>query len=329
MRILVTGGAGYIGSVTTETLLDGGHEVCVVDNLFCGHRDAVDARAAFRQVDIGDGAALDAVFAEFNPDAVMHLAGRTLVSESMRDPGRYFHANVEKGRVLLETMRTRGVTRIVFSSTAAVYGEPVRTPIVEEDPLAPTNPYGESKLAFEKLLRWFRDIHGTRFFALRYFNAAGATERFGEDHEPETHLLPLVFRAALGKSGGIEVYGTDYATRDGSCVRDYVHIVDLAQAHLLAIERLGAGDAGGTLNLGNGEGYSVMEVIREVGRVAGRAVPVRHGARRPGDPATLVASSKMARERLGWKPRHPELASIVESAWRWHRAHPDGYGSTP
>lgn len=325
MKILVTGGAGYIGSVTTETLLDGGHEVCVVDDLSAGHREAVDERARFHHVNIGDAAALDAVMAGFRPDAVMHLAGSTLVSESMRDPGKYFRNNVESGRVLLETMRARGVTRIVFSSTAATYGEPVRTPIREDDPLAPTNPYGESKLAFEKLLRWFRDIHGFRFYSLRYFNAAGATKRFGEDHEPETHLLPLVFRAALGQADAITVFGTDYPTRDGSCVRDYVHIVDLAQAHLLAIERLGAGDEGDICNLGNGEGYSVREVIRAVERAAGRSVPVKEGPRRPGDPATLVASSDRARERLGWSPAHPDLDSIVASAWHWHQAHPRGY----
>ena len=327
MRVLVTGGAGYIGSVTVELLLDLGHEVASLDNLSEGHREAIDPRALFQVGDVGAREDLDRLFSAFRPEAVLHLAASTLVSESMSDPGKYFRENLEKGHALLDAMRDHGVGRLVFSSTAAVYGEPERTPIREDDPLRPTNPYGESKLAFERLLRWYAEIHGLRFFALRYFNAAGATARCGEDHDPETHLIPRVIGVAQGRWPELEVFGADYPTRDGSCVRDYVHIRDLAEAHIRALELLADGIPGEALNLGNGEGYSVLEVVRAVEQVSGRRVPLRHAPRRPGDPATLVAAATRARERLGWRPHHPELESIVESAWRWHEAHPAGYAS--
>lgn len=330
MRILVTGGAGYIGSVTVEHLLEQGHEVAAIDNLTTGHRAAVDPRAVFHQADIGDAADLEHIVRAFRPDAVMHLAASALVSESMEKPGKYFHENAEKGRVLLEAMVAHGTKIIVFSSTAAVYGEPRRHPIREEDPLEPTNPYGESKLAFERMLSWYDRIHGIRTCALRYFNAAGCTARFGEDHEPETHLIPRVLGVAQGRWPDVEVFGADYDTRDGSCVRDYVHVADLADAHRQAIERLADGPTLGAINLGNGQGYSVLEVIRTAEEVTARPIPHRLSPRRAGDPATLVASSDRAREALGWTAANPGLAGILESAWRWHTAHPHGYrGGAP
>jgi UDP-glucose 4-epimerase len=325
MRILVTGGAGYIGSVTVAHLLDRGHAVAAIDNLSSGHRQAVDARAVFVEGDVGDAGALGRLFDDFHPDAVMHLAAVALVSESMKAPGKYYRENVDKGRVLLETMTARGVTDIVFSSTAAVYGEPRRIPIQETDPLEPTNTYGETKLAFERMLRWFGVAHGLRFCALRYFNAAGCTATLGEEHEPETHIIPRVLGVALGRWPEVEVFGTDYDTRDGSCVRDYVHIVDLAEAHEKALASVARGESPGIVNLGNGQGYSVLEVVQTAEKVTGRPIPHRTSPRRPGDPATLVASSQLARQRLGWTPRHPDLESIVASAWRWHQANPHGY----
>jgi len=327
MRVLVTGGAGYIGSITVEYLLDNGHEVAAIDNLTTGHRAAVDPRAAFHEADIGDATALRKVFTTFQPAAVMHLAASALVSESMKNPGKYFHENVEKGRVLLEAMVTHDVVPIVFSSTAAVYGEPRQTPIREGDPLDPTNAYGESKLMFERMLAWYNRIHGLRFCALRYFNAAGCGERYGEQHDPEPHLIPRVLGVAQGRWEDLQIFGGDYDTRDGSCVRDYVHVIDLADAHLRALERVAQGAELGAINLGNGQGYSVIEVTRTSEEVIGRKIAQRTSPRRPGDPATLVASSELARERLGWEPRYPDLAGIVASAWRWHQAHPDGYGS--
>lgn len=329
MRILVTGGAGYIGSVTVEHLLDQGHEVAAMDNLSTGHRAAVDPRAAFHQADTGDAAALERILRAFRPEAVMHLAGAALVSESMSRPGRYFHENAEKGRALLDAMAAHGTQAIVFSSTAAVYGEPRSVPIREEDPLDPTNPYGESKLAFERMLRWYDRIHGIRYCALRYFNAAGCTARFGEDHEPESHLIPRVLGVAQGRWPEVEVFGSDYETRDGSCVRDYVHVSDLADAHRRAIERLADGPTLGAINLGNGQGYSVLELIRTAEEVTGRPVAHRLSPRRAGDPATLVASSDRAREVLQWTPSIPRLSGILESAWRWHAAHPHGYRGGP
>ena len=325
MRVLVTGGAGYIGSVTVELLLEAGHQVAVVDSLVEGHREAVDPQVSFHRIDIGSRRELEPVFAGFRPDAVIHLAAATLVSESMTDPGKYFLENVEKGRVFLETMVSHQVRRMVFSSSAAVYGEPEKTPITESDTLSPTNPYGESKLAFEKILKWYGAIHGVRSFSLRYFNAAGASEEHGEDHDPETHLIPRVLGVVQGRFPRMEVYGTDYDTRDGSCVRDYVHVMDLARAHLRALECLDDGEPSGPLNVGIGRGYTVLEVVQAVEEVTGEKVPFKSAPRRAGDPAVLVAASDKARRRLGWEPSHLDLESIVDSAWRWHQAHPGGY----
>jgi UDP-glucose 4-epimerase len=325
MRILVTGGAGYIGSVAVEALLEAGRSVVVLDNLSKGHRSAVPAGAELLLGDVGDRDVLDRVLAGRGVDAVMHFAADSLVGESMRDPGKYFRSNFSRGLTLLDAMVVHGVSRMVFSSTAAVYGEPASVPIREEGALLPTNPYGASKLAFESALFWYGEAHGIRSICLRYFNAAGASVRSGEDHDPETHLVPLVLAVAAGRRDAVEIYGTDYETRDGTCIRDYVHVVDLARAHLLALGALGKGRRG-AFNLGNGSGYSVREVVEAARRVTGRPIPVREAARRAGDPAVLVASSEKARKDLGWAPAIPGIDEIVRTAWAWHKAHPDGYG---
>ena len=321
MDILVTGCAGYIGSVTCEMLLNEGHNVAGLDNLLTGHRQAVPEGVVFYEADLADREELNEIFSRHRPEAVIHFAGRTLVGESMEKPDLYFRENIDCGLNLLEQMKQTGAKRIVFSSSAATYGQPEETPIVEDTPKNPTNPYGESKLMFERILEWYRRIHGIEFVALRYFNACGASERFGEDHDPETHLIPLVLKTALGQRQFIEIYGDDYPTPDGSCVRDYIHIIDLAQAHLLALRE----DAAGAYNLGNGDGYSVTEVIQAAERVVGKAINHRVGPRRPGDPAVLVAGSEKIRNQLGWNPKYPELERIIESAWRWHKEHPNGY----
>jgi UDP-glucose 4-epimerase len=321
MKVLVTGGAGYIGSVTTERLLDAGHEVTVFDNLERGHRDAVDKRAKFVRGDLRDAPAIRSAMLEFGPDAVMHFAAYALVPESMRAPEMYFTNNVAGGLNLAEAMRVAGVGRIVFSSTCATYGEPERVPITEDVPQRPTNPYGESKLIFEKMLEWYSRIHGFKAVYLRYFNASGATVQFGEDHDPETHLIPNVLRVALGKQEKVTIFGDDYATPDGTCVRDYIHIVDLAEAHMLALRA----EKSGAYNLGTGTGYSVREVVETARKVTGHRIPAEVKARRPGDPPKLVAGSGKARNELGWKPRYESVEAIVESAWRWHKAHPEGY----
>jgi UDP-glucose 4-epimerase len=321
MKILVTGNAGYIGSVTSQVLLDGGHEVIGFDNLELGHREALDPRAAFREGDLRDRDAILKVVQDVRPDAVMHFAAYALVPESMANPERYFRNNVVGGINLADAMLAAGVRKIVFSSTCATYGQPERVPITEDTPQRPTNPYGESKLALEKVLAWYGRLRGMQPVFLRYFNACGATERLGEDHEPETHLIPAVLRVALGRSDRIQIYGDDYDTPDGTCVRDYVHIVDLAQAHVLAL----APDVAGAFNLGNGSGYSVKQVVDTARAVTGRPIPADIAPRRPGDPATLVAGAEKARRVLGWKPEYPELKTIIESAWNWHRVHPNGY----
>jgi len=321
MRVFVTGNAGYIGSVTSQVLLDGGHEVIGFDNLELGHREAIDPRATFHEGDLRDRDAIIKVMRDARPDAVMHFAAYALVGESMANPERYFRNNVVGGINLADAMLAAGVRKIVFSSTCATYGQPERVPITEDSPQRPTNPYGESKLAFERVLEWYGRLRGLRAVFLRYFNACGATERYGEDHEPETHLIPAVLRVALGRSDRVLIYGDDYDTPDGTCVRDYVHIVDLAQAHALAL----AADVAGAFNLGNGSGYSVKQVVDTARAVTGRPIPADVAPRRPGDPATLVAGAEKARRVLGWKPEYPELKTIVESAWNWHRVHPNGY----
>jgi len=321
MKILVVGGAGYIGSVCSELLLDEGHEVAIFDNLIEGHQHAVDSRANFIRGDLADREQIEAALSSTRPDAVMHFAAYALVPESMRDPSKYFRNNVSNGLNLLDAMLVTGVRRIIFSSTCALFGPPERVPIDETTPTRPINPYGESKLAFEKILRWYDQIHGLKFVALRYFNAAGATENLGEDHRPETHLIPAVLKVALGQRANLEIYGTDYDTPDGTCIRDYIHIVDLAQAHILA---LGA-TASGFYNLGTGGGSSVLEVVAACRKITGRKIDTIEKPRRPGDPPRLIASSEKIKNELGWRPRFQSLDTIIESAWAWHQKFPNGY----
>lgn len=319
MIVLVTGGAGYIGSVLTEELLSVGHEVVVYDDLSKGHRDAVVDGAAFVEADLLDQATLRRTLRERRIEAVIHMAASSLVGESVADPAKYYRSNVEGGLSLLDAMRAEGVGRLVFSSTAAVYGEPERQPIDEDTPTAPTNPYGETKLAFEHALRWYEAAYGIHYVSLRYFNAAGASDRNGERHDPETHLIPLVLSAAMGHSPVVTVFGDDYPTRDGTCVRDYIHVLDLSRAHVLALGSLrGPGARSAIYNLGcGGEGYTVREVIDTARQVSGREIPVRIGPRRPGDPAVLVASSDRIARELGFRPSLQDLRLIIESAWRW------------
>lgn len=325
MKILVTGGAGYIGSVTTAELIRTGHAVVVLDNLYQGHRDAVHPGAAFVEADLADPAAVARVFAA-HPDieGIMHFASYTLVGESMALPLKYLRDNLVNAANLLEAAVGAGVRRFILSSTANLFDDPARMPIDEHERIVPGSPYGESKFFIERLLHWFERIHGLRHACLRYFNAAGDLPDVGEDHDPETHLIPLVLQVALGQRPHIAVFGDDYPTPDGTCVRDYIHVVDLAQAHILAmqaLDRLGSRK----YNLGNGQGFSVLEVIETARRVTGHPIPHVVAPRRAGDPAVLIASSDAIRAELGWAPRYPDLASIVESAWAWHRAHPHGY----
>jgi UDP-glucose 4-epimerase len=322
VKILVTGGAGYIGSVCVEDLLNRGHEVTVLDNLTEGHRNAVDRRANFVQGDLADKAAVSDLIRTERPEAVMHFAANALVGESMQDPYKYFYNNVSCGLNLLHAMVENGVKRFVFSSTCATYGTPETVPIDELAPQNPVNPYGESKLIFEKILRWFDQIHGVIFASLRYFNAAGATEAFGEDHRIETHLIPCVLQVPLGKRKHAQVFGTDYPTPDGSCIRDYIHVSDLAQAHALALEV----KESDFFNLGIGGGVSVLEVIDACKKVTGKDIPVVKQPRRPGDPPLLIASARKAHEVLGWRPQFDRIEDVVASAWRWHARHPNGYG---
>jgi UDP-glucose 4-epimerase len=326
MNILVTGGAGYIGSVTAAELITHGHSVVVYDNLVKGHAAAVPRAAQLVVGDIADRKQLELTFGTYRIDAVVHFAALIEAGESMKAPELYFRNNTAGTLTLLEAMLANGVRRLVFSSTAAVYGEPQRTPILETDRLRPTNAYGESKLMVEQMLEWFHRIHGLRYAALRYFNAAGATSGLGESHEPESHLIPIVLRTALGKRPAVSIYGSDYATRDGTCVRDYIHVVDLARAHILALAAL-AQRTQLIYNLGNGQGFSVREVIEVASQVTGANIPVVQAARRAGDPAELVASSSKIRQELDWVPRYPQLEAIILSAWNWHQRHPDGYGA--
>ncbi len=324
MRVLVTGGAGYIGSVVSEQLIGDGHQVVVYDNLSKGHAKAVVEGAEFVAGDLSEGDKLRQTLRDNRIDAVIHMAASSLVGESVSEPAKYYHNNVVAGLVLLEAMRAGGVNKIVFSSTAAVYGEPEEQPISESARTNPTNPYGETKLAFERAMHWWELAYGLRYASLRYFNAAGATEQCGEDHDPETHLIPITLQAALGKRANVEIYGEDYPTADGTCIRDYIHVVDLARAHILALD--GLQERSAIYNLGcGGEGYSVREVIETARRVTGKQIPVRIGPRRAGDPAVLIASSDRIKSELGWQPQFQDLRLIVESAWRWLLAHPDGY----
>jgi UDP-glucose 4-epimerase len=324
MRVLVTGGAGYIGSVVSEQLVNDGHEVVIYDNLSKGHRAAVVEGARFVQGDLLEADLLRQTLNDNRIDAVIHMAASSLVGESVQEPSKYYHNNVVAGLVLLDAMRECGIRRIVFSSTAATYGEPEEQPIRETTSNNPTNTYGETKLAFEKAMHWYERAHGLRYASLRYFNAAGATEKCGEDHDPETHLIPITLQAAAGKRPHVEIYGDDYPTEDGTCIRDYIHVVDLARAHILALDVLSERSA--IYNLGcGGDGYSVREVIETARRVTGKEIPVRMGPRRPGDPAVLIASSDKIKSELGWQPQFQDLGLIVESAWKWMQNHPNGY----
>jgi UDP-glucose 4-epimerase len=325
MKILVTGGAGYIGSVVTEQLVAAGESVVVFDNLSQGHRAAVHPAAIFVKGDLSNRTEIDSALGEHRPDAVMHFASKTLVGESMEKPFLYLGDNVRNGLNLFESMVEHGVKRIILSSTANLFEQPERMPIDESERIIPGSPYGESKFILERTLHWLDRIHGVRFASLRYFNAAGATSARGEDHEPELHLIPLVLQVALGKREKVTIFGEDYPTRDGTCVRDYIHVIDLAQAHILA---LGALDRGSRFyNLGNGEGFTVKEVIDTAREVTGRAIRADAGSRRAGDPSVLVAASDKIRKELGWVSQFPHVREIIESAWQWHKANPDGYAN--
>ena len=321
MKILVVGGAGYIGSICAEALLDQKHEVAIFDNLSEGHRSAVDPRAKFIEGDLADRKMIAETLARLRPEAVMHFAANALVGESMQNPSKYFRNNIASGLNLLDAMVAAEVKRLVFSSTCATFGPPERVPIDEETPQRPINPYGESKLAFEKILRWYDAIHGLQFVSLRYFNAAGASEKFGEDHRCETHLIPNVLKVALGQKNHVEIFGTDYETPDGTCIRDYIHINDLAHAHILALEAPGSA----FYNLGTGGGSSVREVIESCRKISRQPIPVLEKPRRPGDPPRLIASSEKIKRELGWRPQFQTLDAIVESAWKWHQKFPRGY----
>jgi UDP-glucose 4-epimerase len=325
MTLLVTGGAGYIGSVVVERALGRGHRIVVIDNLQEGHAASVPPECQLVRADYGDRAALDAIFTAQPIDAVVHLAAETTVATSVSDPAIYFQNNTVNGVTLLEAMRRHGVMRLVFSSTAATYGEPVTVPMTEDHPQQPINAYGDSKLMFEQIIRWYHRAYGLKSASFRYFNAAGATETRGEAHRHESHLIPLILDVAAGDRASVNIYGSDYPTRDGTCVRDYVHVSDIADAHLLALDAL---DRLGLdwFNIGTGTGHSVAEVVTAVERVTGRPVQAIRAPRRPGDPATLVASSDRIRQVLGWSPRYADLDEIIATAWTWRQANPGGYG---
>jgi UDP-glucose 4-epimerase len=329
VRILAVGGAGYIGSTSVESFIAAGHDVIVYDDLSTGHAASVIKPARLVRGSIQDRTRLETLLRDQRIDAVLHCAAKSLVGESMIDPALYYRHNVTGGVAMLEAMRAAGVTRLVYSSTAAVYGEPRRVPIAEADRTEPINPYGATKLAFEGAMRWFAASHDLRAISLRYFNVAGATERNGEDHQPETHLVPLVLRVAAGEASHIQIFGQDYPTPDGTCIRDYVHVRDLAAAHLLALEATGEGDPSlEVYNLGSAAGFSVREVVEAARKVTGRAIPARVRKRRSGDPPVLVASSRRARRELGWQPQHSQIEEMLADAWAWRVDHPDGYART-
>ena len=327
MAILVCGGAGYIGSHAVHALIEKGEQVVIVDNLQTGHRGALNPKAKFYEGDIRDASVLDKIFTENKVEAVIHFAANSLVGESMEKPLLYFNNNVYGMQVLLEAMVRHGVDKIVFSSTAAVYGEPKRVPIHEDDETCPTNTYGETKLTMEKMMKWVSRANGVRYVSLRYFNAAGALPdgSIGEDHKTETHLIPLILQVPTGRRDHITVFGDDYPTPDGTCLRDYIHVVDLADAHVLALEYLRKGGASDIFNLGNGQGFSVKEMIAAAEKATGRSIKVEIGARRAGDPAQLIASSEKARSVLGWKPQFTDVEQVIGTAWKWHESHPHGY----
>ena len=327
MRLLVLGGAGYIGSHTALELIKKGHEVIVVDNLVTGYEKAIPDKAVFYQGDIRNFDFLDNLFKKERIDAVIHFAAYSLVGESVTNPLKYYDNNLYGTKVLLEAMIKNNVNKIVFSSTAATYGEPENIPILESDRTCPTNPYGETKLAMEKMFHWASKAHGLSCVSLRYFNACGAdaTGQIGEAHNPESHLIPLVLQVPNGKRESVSIYGTDYDTPDGTCIRDYIHVTDLAQAHILAVEYLANGGESDIFNLGNGVGYSVREVIETARSVTGHPIPATEVPRRAGDPARLVASGEKAKKILGWEPKIKKLDEIIASAWKWHKAHPEGY----
>ena len=327
MKLLVLGGAGYIGSHTATELLDNGHEVVIADNLVTGYREAVPEKATFYQGDLRDKDFLVDLLTKEKVDAVIHFAAFSLVGESVTNPLKYYENNLYGTKVLLDAMIETGVDKIVFSSTAATYGEPENIPILESDRTCPTNPYGETKLAMEKMISWAAKAHGLRYVSLRYFNACGAHKsgKIGEAHNPESHLIPLVLQVPNGKREFVSIYGNDYDTPDGTCIRDYIHVTDLAKAHILAVEYLMNGGESDIFNLGNGVGYSVKEVIETARKVTGHPIPAKEEPRRAGDPARLVASGEKARKILGWEPEIKDLADIISSAWKWHKAHPNGY----
>ena len=327
MRLLVLGGAGYIGSHTAVELLESGHDVVIVDSLVTGYEAAVPEGAIFYQGDIRDYDFLNSLFKKEAIDAVIHFAAFSLVGESVTDPLKYYENNLYGTKVLLKAMIDNGVNKIVFSSTAATYGEPENIPILEDDRTCPTNPYGETKLAMEKMMKWSANAYGLKYVSLRYFNACGAhkSAKIGEAHNPESHLIPLVLQVPNGKRESVSIYGTDYDTPDGTCIRDYIHVTDLAKAHILAVEYLMKGGESNVFNLGNGVGYSVREVIETARKVTGHPIPAVEIPRRAGDPARLVASGEKAKAILGWKPEITELEDIIRSAWAWHSSHPNGY----
>lgn len=327
MTILVLGGAGYIGSHTVYELIDNGEDVAVIDNLLTGHEEAVHPKARFYKGDIRDREFLDEVLKKEKPDAVIHFAACSLVGESMEKPLKYYDNNLCGTKVLLDSMVANGIDKIVFSSTAATYGEPERIPILETDKTEPTNTYGETKLSMEKMFKWVGKAHGLRYVSLRYFNACGAHNSgiIGEDHNPESHLIPLILQVPNGKREFISIYGGDYDTKDGTCVRDYIHVTDLAQAHILAVKYLQNGNKSEIFNLGNGIGFTVKEVIDTARKVTSHPIPAKITPRRAGDPAQLIASSEKAKEILGWKPEHNSLEEIISTAWNWHKNHPNGF----
>ncbi len=328
MKVLVTGGAGYIGSVVTEELIKDGHEVVVYDSLYKGHREAIVDGADFVHADLADADTLRATLEAKGIEAVVHMAADSLVGESCVEPAKYYRNNVVNGLILLDAMRAAGVERIVFSSTAATYGEPEKVPIEETAPNNPTNPYGQSKLAFESAMRWYSEAYQLRFVSLRYFNAAGASEKCGEDHSPESHIIPIALQVAAGTREFVEVYGDDYQTPDGTCLRDYIHVIDLARAHILALKAMEDSGGGRIYNLGcGGTGYSVNQVLETARAVTGKTIPARVAPRRAGDPAVLIASSEKIKRELGWNPEFQDLRVIIETAWRWLESHPKGYSS--